>query len=452
MVERSKPSSLALRGSCLGAIVASGLLAAGCSDSLPSMPRFSDLNPFAEKQVPLPGKRVPVSLAEGKMGADLASGDRPVILPPTIANDAWTQPGGVATNAPGHLALGSSIKVTWSSDAGQGSSSRGRLISSPIVAEGRVFTLDTAALVTAFNAASGAIVWRSSLTPENEKGGKGAGGGLAFEGGRLYAATGYGNVVAIDPASGKKLWEKSLGSPVRASPTAHGGRVYILALDGVLYTLNGADGTEAWVHKGLPEKASIVSNSSPAVDGTSVVIPYPTGELVTVNATNGAQTWSESLARARVASSLTAMSDAARPAIDNGVVFAVGHAGRMVAASARTGERLWTINVPSIQAPWVAGETVFVVDTSGQLMALTRREGRAVWTVKLPGGSIWSGPVLAGGRLWLVSDKGTLVGVEAVTGRVDVQQNLGAPSFISPIVAGGRMYVLTDKARLIALN
>jgi len=39
-----------------------------------------------------------------------------------------------------------------------------------------------------------------------------------------------------------------------------------------------------------------------------------------------------------------------------------------------------------------------------------------------------------------------------VTGRVDVQLNVGGPSFIAPIVAGGRMYVLTDKARLVALN
>jgi outer membrane protein assembly factor BamB len=416
------------------------------------MPRLGDLNPFAEKQVPLPGKRVPVSLSEDKAGVTLASAERPVILPPTVANDAWTQPGGVATNAPGHLALGSSLRIAWTGDAGQGSSSRGRLIASPIAAEGRVFTLDTTAVVTAFNASTGAVLWRASLTPENEKGGKGAGGGLAYDAGRLFAATGYGNIVAIDPASGKKLWEKNVGSPIRASPTAYGGRLHVLAQDGQLYTYSAGDGAEAWIHKGLPEKASIVSNASPAVDGTYVVVPYPSGELVAVNAANGQPVWTESLARSRVASSLTAMSDAARPAIDNGIVFAIGHAGRMVAASVRSGERLWTINVPSIQAPWVAGETVFVVDTGGQLFALSRREGRAIWTAKLPGATVWSGPVLAGGRLWLVSDKGTLVGAEAVTGRVDVQINIGGPAYIAPIVAGGRMYVLTDKARLVALN
>jgi outer membrane protein assembly factor BamB len=100
----------------------------------------------------------------------------------------------------------------------------------------------------------------------------------------------------------------------------------------------------------------------------------------------------------------------------------------------------------------VAGESVFVVDTTGQLMAITRRDGKIQWTVKLPGSNTWSGPVLAGNRLWLASNKGQLVGVDAATGRVETKQDLGQPIYIAPVVAGGRMYVLTDKAKLIALN
>jgi outer membrane protein assembly factor BamB len=74
------------------------------------------------------------------------------------------------------------------------------------------------------------------------------------------------------------------------------------------------------------------------------------------------------------------------------------------------------------------------------------------WCVKVPGGRAWSGPVLAGNRLWLASSTGQLVGVDATTGRVDTTQDLGQPVFIAPIVAGGRMFVLTDKAKLMAFN
>jgi hypothetical protein len=44
------------------------------------------------------------------------------------------------------------------------------------------------------------------------------------------------------------------------------------------------------------------------------------------------------------------------------------------------------------------------------------------------------------------------VGVEATTGRVATQKEIGSPVYIAPVVAQGRMYILTDAARLIALN
>lgn len=422
---------------------------AGCSNG-PSLPRLSELNPFAEKEVPLPGKRIPVALAESKVGVETSSVDRAVAVPAPRANEAWTQPGGGPNNAPGHLALNGAVRIAWSADAGTGSSSYGRLTASPIVAEGKIFTLDTEGRVTAFST-SGASAWRVSVTPQGEKAYKGFGGGLAADGGRLYAATGYGWAVALDAGNGKRLWEKNLGAPIRASPTAANGKVVVVTSEGVVYALAAADGQELWSHRGLPERASILSNSSPAIDGEFVVVPYPSGDVVALRASDGQAIWTDSLARTRTASSLSSMSDAARPVIDNGTVYAVGHAGRMIATSARSGERLWSLNIPGIQAPCVAGDYVFVVDTGGQLLAVDRKDGKAAWSTALPAGT-WSGPVLAGGKLWLTSSKGQLAGVNAATGKLESQQDLGTPTYIAPVVANGRMYVMTDKARLIALQ
>ena len=307
--------------------------------------------------------------------------------------------------------------------------------------------------------------WRTSLIPDREKGGGGGffslgagtpgggyGGGIAADSGRLYAASGFGNVVALDPANGKKLWERNLGLPVRAAPTASGDRVFVITMEGRFICLSGVDGAELWAVRGLPQQASLVMNVSPAVSGDVVVVPYPSGDLVALKVSDGSALWTENLARSRSTSQLTGLADAARPAIDNGVVYAVSHAGRMVATQLKTGERLWSLNVASTQTPWVAGDSVFVVDTSGQLMAVARTSGAVQWTVQLAGSNTWSGPVLAGGKLWLASAKGVLVGVDALTGKVGSQQELGDPVYIAPVVAERRLYALTDKAKLIALN
>jgi len=449
--------------SFVGGCLCAAALLAGCAEG-PSLPKFADLNPFAEKAVPLPGKRIPVMQKQVGITGELADASAPIVLPPPHANQDWAQPGGVPSNAPGHLSYGGAVKEVWSADAGSGSSSEGRISASPIVYGGRVYALDAEGNLSAFSASGGASLWRVSLKPEREDassgwfslGGGGSaggyGGGLAVDGGRLFAATGFGNVIAIDPESGKKLWEKQLEAPARASPTAAGDRVFVVTLDGRFYCLAGADGGELWSVRGLPQQASLITNASPAVDGEIVVVPYPSGDLVALNVADGTSAWSESLSRTRTTSQLTSMSDAARPVIDNGTVFAVGHAGRMVATQVATGERLWSLNVPSMQPPWVAGGSVFVVDIQGQLLAISRQDGKVQWTIKLPDNTNWSGPTLAGGTLWLTSAKGKLVGVDAATGRTTVQKDLGRAVYIAPVVAQERMYILTDNAKLIALN
>ena len=81
-------------GRRLGAVGVSLLCAltlAGCADafvgmSLPSLPKIDDVNPFAEKPVPLPGKRVSV-IQQENVTSNLAAADKPILLPPQRQND-----------------------------------------------------------------------------------------------------------------------------------------------------------------------------------------------------------------------------------------------------------------------------------------------------------------------------------------------------------------------------
>lgn len=428
-------------------VVTLAACAGACASTLPSIP-----NPFAEKEEKLPGQRVPVLTTQDMNTPDPSLAGRPAPLPAAVANASWTEPGGNPSNSMGHLAFGDRAGKVWTADAGTGSSSRGRLSAVPLVAGGKVYTLDAAGTVSAFSAASGAKVWSTSVTPENEKRAEGFGGGLAMDGSRLYAVTGYGTAVALNPENGAVLWSQRIGEPIRSSPTAAGGKLYFVSTDSVLHCLDGADGQELWRGRGVPQPATLLSNVSPAVGQGIVVVAYPAGDLVAYQAGGGQPVWRETLARSGETSAAGILADPARPVIDRGVVFAVSHGGKMIAVAESTGERLWTRSVTSTQMPWVAGESVFVVDVTGKLMALARADGRVRWVAEMPGAARWNGPVLAGGRLWLVSGEGALVSVDAQTGQITGTTNLGEKVFVTPVVAGGRMYIMADDATLIALN
>ena len=430
-----------------GLVAAIALSVAACSGPLANI-----RNPFREKEEILPGERIPVITDPGLTNVDPAAAGKPIQLPPPQANASWTEPGGTPSNNLGHLVLNDAVQKVWSADAGTGSSSSGRLSAVPLVADGKVFTLDAGGTVAAFSSASGAKLWTASVTPENEKSREGFGGGLALDGGHLYATTGYGTVVGIDPGNGAILWTTRIGKPIRSWPTAAGGKIYFVSTDNVLYALSGSDGQQLWTARGLPQPATLLSNVSPAVSSGIVVAPFPAGDIAAYEAGSGKPAWSDSLTRSTETTAAGILGDPARPVIDHGMVFAVSHGGKMIAASEASGERLWSRNLASTQMPWVAGDTVYVVDLGGKLLALARTDGKVRWATDLPGSTRWSGPVLAGGKLWLISGDGVLVGADARSGQIVSNLDLGTPVFVSPVVAGGRMYILADNAELIALN
>ena len=255
--------------------LAAGVLNSGCSDSLPSLPKMGELNPFKETVPPLPGKRIAVLPAQDNTVGELAEASGPIVLPSPQLNDTWPQPGGSPSNAPGHLALsGNTLKQSWSASAGKGTNKVGRVSAPPIVYEGRVFALDSDGKVTAFSVSGGSALWTATLAPTTTKTGPGFsaitqnilnltaedgggyGGGLAADGGRIYAVSGFGAVIALDPATGKRLWEKDIGVPIRAAPTTAGDRIFALTIEGKLYCLSTTDGTELWVVRGASTAAA----------------------------------------------------------------------------------------------------------------------------------------------------------------------------------------------------
>ena len=133
--------------------------------------------------------------------------------------------------------------------------------------------------------------------------------------------------------------------------------------------------------------------------------------------------------------------------------------GRMVGIDERTGGRAWEQEIGGVDTPWVAGDFIFVLTNDNEVIALTRQSGRVRWVAPLAryedprdrsGPIIWTGPVLAGGRLWLANSIGELVALSPEDGREQQRFDLPDGAFISPVVAGGTLYVLTNDGTLVA--
>src|SRR5262249_15032838 len=157
------------------------------------------------------------------------------------ANADWPQSGGYSTHAMQHLAAPDSLNKAWSVSVGEAAGDDRFLLAQPIVANGRIYTMDAGSDVTAFDTQSGKQVWRVDLTPEDENDGL-FGGGLAYDDGRVFVTTPFGLVFALDAGSGAEIWRAKLSGPIRSAPAASGGRVFATTDDNELFVLAADDG------------------------------------------------------------------------------------------------------------------------------------------------------------------------------------------------------------------
>ena len=325
--------------------------------------------------------------------------------------------------------------------------------------------MDTSGDIAAFDAATGARAWSARVSLEKGKKKKSNdtaafGGGVAAGDGRVYATTGYGIAVAYDATSGAQVWRSNLGVPLRGGPTIAGNRVYVMSQDNQLFALSADKGETAWNVAGTVEVAGLLGAASPAVALDTIVVGFSSGELNALRAETGRTVWADALARTGRTTALAALSDIdASPVIDRGRVFAIGHGGRMAAIELATGQRAWERNFAGVQTPWVAGDFLFAVTLDGELVCLTRADGKIRWVLKLERYGnpkkkekpiIWSGPVLASDRLLLAGSNHKLVTVSPYTGKLISAVKLGALAYLPPIVAGKTVYLLTDDGKLSA--
>ncbi len=420
-------------------------------------------------RTPTIGERMPILSGETDIAVDPALANVEVLLPPAQANTDWPQPGGNASKTMEHVALGASIRPAWNVQI-DGTSKTERLGAGPVVGGGKLFVVDTAAQLHAFDAASGAKAWVRQIgaggTGEKEadrlKDNRRSmfGGGVSFEDNVVYATSGLGDVGAFSAADGSLLWTVRPGGPLRGAPSVALGTVYVTSQDNQIFALKASDGSLVWNGSASAETSGVFGVGAPAIAQGTIVAGFSSGELNAYRYENGRSLWSDALSRTSISTSVAALSDVdASPVIDRGRVFAIGKGGRMVSMELVTGQRIWEINLAGIATPWVAGEWVFVIDDDARLIALARSNGKIRWITQLEGyrnpkkksGPIgWAGPVLAGDRLIVAGSEGEMIMVDPRTGAVQSTMKLGDAASFSPIVANGTLFTMTDGGRITA--
>ncbi len=285
----------------------------------------------------------------------------------------------------------------------------------PVLAEGRLFSFGITGVLSAWDAASGRLVWRKSFEASHRATAPLYGSAMSpvVESGRVIAHVGGhddGALTAFDAATGAVAWSWKGDGPGYASPvvaTLGGVRQLVTQSQNALVGLAADTGALLWR---VPLRTPWDQNSvTPIVSGDLVLYSGLDAPLAAVRPVKKATGW----AAETVWTSADVACYLSTPVLESGRVFGLSHRkkGQWFAVDAATGKTLWLGEGRAAEnaAILAGGGALFLLDTEGTLSvaAADAAAFRPLRRWKVATSATWAHPVVLDSGV-LVKDVDTL--------------------------------------------
>ena len=280
-------------------------------------------------------------------------------------------------------------------------------------------------------------------------------------------------MTALDAGSGEIVWRTSYAAPFRMNPATarHGagpkstptyadGRLFTLGMSGIVTAFDASTGRQLWQKPGTPVQPMFHTAMSPVVDGNLVILHVggqDNGALTAFDVATGSERWSW---------------DGDGPAYGSPLVFDLGGTRQVVTFTQRnfvgvslaTGELLWrrpfeTPSQTTAQTPILYGDMVIQTGRANGVTAFRVSQRGGTWTTD----DVWhtddvsvhmSDAVVVDGVLYGLShlNSGQYFGLDLDTGKVLWTSDPRQAEHAAMSKTGDTIFSLEDDAELVVIR
>jgi len=276
--------------------------------------------------------------------------------------------------------------------------------------------------------------------------------------GRLFLSNADGDLIALSARTGARAWIHRFGRCQASSPAvapAFRGAVYEAFLNRKPCAKKSpSDGALVAVAAGLKrlhwQRNLGATETSPLIVGGRAYVGAWTGNVYSVNVDTGKPDWTFHAGGA--------VKDAI--AYDGGKLFFGAYDGYLYCVDAKTGKLVW--RTPSdrsfigshgnfYSSPAVAYSRVYIGSTDDNVYSFGERSGKVRWIFHTTG-YVYGSPAVLGHRVFVGSYDGDFYALDAATGRQLWRFHANGPISGSATVIDGLVYFATLKRRTYALD
>ncbi len=278
------------------------------------------------------------------------------------------------------------VQKVWSDSVGKGAGTSGvRLM--PAYADGKLYAAGVDGTIEALDAATGRTLWSKHLGTRHGwilhhgENSQRWSGGPAVDGSLLVVGSLEGDVNAFDAGTGAERWHVQVSSEVIAPAAIADGVVVVRTNDGRLYGLDANDGSRKWIYdRATVPILSLRGNATPRIADGVVYAGQDNGKVVALRLTDGATAWEQTLSAGEGRTEIERLQDVdGNVTVGDGVVYAAGYQGQVMALIAQSGRPLWTHALSSYTGVAVAATQIYVIDADSDVWALDLRTGASNW-------------------------------------------------------------------------
>ena len=275
--------------------------------------------------------------------------------------------------------------------------------------------------------------------------------------GKLYIGATDGKLYCLDAYTGAWIWEYDTESYIDSSPTVVDGEVYICSENGIVYCLNADTGDGIWdtpIGEGLSspvvaEWPTVDPFNPPAADEL-VVICSENGNVYFLNADNGVIEWIEV--------QISPVEPIyASPIVADGMVYYALYESevRALALGGWGGKVIYrpdgVPDCPVVSSPAIADGKLYVGSENHWVYCFDVDQHVEIWNFQT-GHDIISSPAVADGEVYICSEDGQVYCLDAYTGALIWQYTAGTAITSSLTVADNKVYIGGVDGKLYCLN